>query len=198
MGTSSEVVRVRRLPDSDADGRKSLGMSLFLLSSTMAFGGLLLLYGILRADAPNWPPPGGRVLPLGLASAATAAIAGSSAALHLGYRALLRARAPLLLPWLLAAICLGLLFVALEIALWLQLWGAGFVLGNRHAGAFYTLTSFHFAHVAIALGLLAWLVPGALRQRYHARENVRVRLVGRFWHFLGINWLLLFAAFFLW
>jgi heme/copper-type cytochrome/quinol oxidase subunit 3 len=198
MGTGSQLAQVQRLPDTDADGRKSLGMTCLLLSSTMAFGGLLVLYGLLRRDAPEWPPPGGRVLPLGLASAASLAIACSSIALHTGVRAVVRARPRQLLPALVATLALGAAFLALELVLWLQLWGSGFVFGNRHAGAFYTLTGFHFAHVLLALGLLLWLVPGARRERYHANDHVRVRLVARFWHFLGINWALLFLAFFVW
>lgn len=200
MGTASDLGHVRRLPDTDADGRKSLGMTFLLLSSTMAFGGLLVLYGLVRRDAPAWPPPGGRVLPVELAAAASASIAASSLALHAGVRAVLRPVARLLLPWLLAAIALGLAFLGLEVALWLELWKGGFVLGaaGRQASLFYVLTGFHFAHVAVALGLLAWLVPGARRERYHANDNVRVRLVARLWHFLGVNWALLFLAFFVW
>ena len=200
MAMASEKGHVRRLPDTDADGRKSLGMTFFLLSSTMAFGGLLVLYGLLRRDAPAWPPPGGRMLPLGLAAAATASITVSSMTLHAGVRAVLRPRARLLFPWLIATLALGLTFVALELALWLDLGSGGFVpgAGNRQAGIFYVLTGFHFAHVLTAVALLLWLVPGARRERYHANDSVRVRLVARFWHFLGINWALLFVAFFVW
>ncbi len=198
MRTGTQLAQVHRLPDTDADGRKSLGMTFVLLSLTMAFGGLLVLYGLLRRDAPSWPPPGGRVLPLGLASAATIVIACSSIALQAGVRGVVRARPQRLLPALVVAGTLGAAFVALEVALWLQLWNSGFVFGNRQTGAFYVLTGYHFAHVVLALGLLLWLVPGAMRERYHANDHVRVRLVARFWHFLGLNWALLFLAFFVW
>jgi len=183
---------VQRLPDSDVDGRRSMGMTLFLVSSTMMFGGLLLLHALLRRDAAAWPRPD--AVPLALA--ATAAIAASSATLEAGVRAVLRARPRHLPRWLFATIALGLAFLAIEVCIWIHLWRGGFVPGSPPSGTFYFLTTFHFAHVVIAIGLLAWLVPGALHERYHANEHVRVRLVARFWHFLGINWALLFLALF--
>lgn len=189
--------KVRRLPDTDADGRDSLGMSIFLLSSTMSFGGLLILYANLRGDAA-WPPSAGAGATLALAIAATLVIAISSVALHGGVQAVVHAR-PRALPRCLAfTIALGVAFLALEVLIWLRLWHGGFALGTAQAGVFYALTGFHFLHVIVALGLLVWLVPGALRERYHARNHVRVRLVARFWHFLGVNWLLIAAALFLW
>jgi len=188
------TAKVTRLPDTDADGRKSLGMSFFLLSSTMSFGGLLVLYGNLRRDAPAWDAE----LPLGLAAAATLVIVLSSLTLHAGVRAVLLARPRLLPRWLLATVALGLAFLALEVLLWRRLWSTGFALGTAQAGVFYALTGFHFVHVGVAIALLLWLVPGALRERYHARNHVRVRLIARFWHFLGINWLLIVAALLLW
>jgi heme/copper-type cytochrome/quinol oxidase subunit 3 len=186
--------KVRRLPDSDVDGRKSFGMSLVLLASTMTFGGLLVLYALLRHEAPAWTTPTGASLAL----VATGAIAASSATLHLGVRALLHARPRALPRCLVATIVLGLAFLAIEIRLWLDLWEAGFVFGTLEAGTFYLLTGFHFVHVLLAVSLVSWLVPGALRERYHARNHVRVRLIARFWHFLGINWALLYVALFLW
>ena len=183
----------RRLPHTDANGIRSLGMNFFLASSTMMFGALLLLYALLRKGAVTWERPGG----IALAAAATAAIATSSAVLHQGVQALLRARPHLLPSRLLATICLGVAFLAIEVLLWRQLWLDGYVTGNPQAGTFYVLTVFHFLHVAIAIGLLIWLLPGSLQRRYHANDHVRVRLVARFWHFLGVNWLLLFVALFL-
>lgn len=183
----------RRLPHTDADGVRSFGMNVFLASSTMMFGALLVLYALLRTGAAHWPRPGG----MGLAVAATCAIATSSLVLHRGVQAVLAARQRLLSGRLLATIALGLAFLAIEIVLWRSLWRAGYVAGNPHAGTFYVLTIFHFVHVAVAIGLLSWLVPGALRGRYHANDHVRVRLVARFWHFLGFNWMLLFCSLFL-
>lgn len=167
-------------------------MTLFLLSSTMAFGALLLIHGLLKHGAATWPR-----LPAGLAAMATATIAASSIALHLGVRNVLLARPQRLLRWLCAALLLGGGFLVVEVILWTALWRGGLVIGNPPGGTFYAITGFHGLHVTVALGLLVSLVPGALHSRYHANDHVRVRLIARFWHFLGIHWLLIFGALFL-
>lgn len=187
---------IRRLPDTDPDGRKSFGMNLFLFSSTMMFGGLLLLYWMLRRGAPLWPPAGRTQLPLALPALATVVIASSSFVLDRGVRAVVGARPRELLGPLCLTIGLGLLFVALEITLWFQVWAAGIEANEPFGSTFYLITSFHAFHVVIALGLLVWLLVGAVHTRYHGNDHVRVRLVARFWHFLGINWALIFLLLF--
>lgn len=191
-----DLAEIRRLPDTDPDGRKSFGMNLFLLSSTMMFGGLLLLYGMLRKGAPLWPPEGATHLPLLLPALATVVILGSSLVLERGVRAVVRARPRQLIAPLCGTILLGLLFVALELRLWTQVWARGLAANEPFGSTFYLITSFHGLHVVIAIGLLLWLLRGAVHTRYHGNDHVRVRLVARFWHFLGVNWALIFVLLF--
>lgn len=184
---------VRKLPHTDEQGIRSLGMTCFLLASTMAFGGMLVLHLALGGR----PPPHADPLPFRLAAVATGLLLLSSAVLHRGVRSVLRARPRKLLPALVATLGLGLLFLAVELVIWRSLWRDGYAFGVGRAGSFYAVTCFHFVHVAVALGLLVWLLPGAAAGRYHGRAHVRVRLVARFWHFLGIHWLLIVWALFL-
>lgn len=187
---------VSRLPQGDREGTTSLATTLLLASSAMMFGGLVLLFLILRADAPRWPPSGIRDVPRLLPTAATAAIFASSLTMELGVRALRRARLRDLSRWLLGTLALGAVFVALQATLWTLLLVEGFTSRNPYGGMFYVMTGFHCLHVAIALALLAWLIHGVRRGRHHGRDTVAVRMVGRFWHFLGAGWGLIYLALF--
>lgn len=78
-------------------------------------------------------------------------------------------------------------FVASQLWSWQALADARISLtGNPAASFFYLLTAMHGLHVAG--GLIAWL-------RALARPNAeRIALLARYWHFLLVLWLVLFAA----
>lgn len=184
------------LPDGDREGTRSLGTTLMLVASAMMFAALILLYLLLRAEAPSWPPAASRALPRGLASLATGILLASSLSFELGARDLRRARLDRLPGWIGATLALGVAFFFLIAWLWLELIGAGFQSRNPHGGLFYVITALHGAHLLSALGLMGWLLRGARRRRFHGRRGVPVRLVGRFWHFLGAAWLLIYLTLF--
>lgn len=184
------------LPDGDPGGIRAFGTTLVIVASAMMFAGLVLLYVILRVEAPSWPPPGSSALPILLPSLATLVIALSSLTMELGVRSVRRARPWALPRWLAATFSLGLAFLILVIWLWVGLVAAGFSSRNPHGGLFYVMTAFHGLHVLVAMGLLGWLYLGAKRGRHHGRDTVAVRMVGRFWHFLGLGWLSIFLALF--
>jgi cytochrome c oxidase subunit 3 len=85
-----------------------------------------------------------------------------------------------------AGVC-AIAFVASQFWAWQALADARVSFtGNPAASFFYVLTAMHGLHVAG--GLIAWV--GALGSP--ARE--RVALLARYWHFLLVLWLVLFAA----
>lgn len=188
---------VRRLPDDDRDGRLTLGMAFFLASWGMMFGGLLVAYGILRADAPEWPPDGAPRLPLGLPVLATGILATSSVTMERAVRSVRSARLAGLRSGLVLTIVLGAVFLALQSAAWSELWSRGLRAEGRYGGTFYVITWFHAAHVVVGLGLLFWLLAGASRGRWTTRSLAPVRLTAMFWHFLGASWAVIFLGVYL-
>jgi cytochrome c oxidase subunit 3 len=85
-----------------------------------------------------------------------------------------------------AALC-AVAFVACQLWAWQALADARISFaGNPAASFFYLLTAMHGLHVAG--GLVAWLRV----QRQPGPE--RVALLARYWHFLLLLWLVLFAA----
>ncbi len=85
-------------------------------------------------------------------------------------------------------------FVYGQVFVWQQLLGMGFQLYlNPAAAFFYVLTGLHAMH--ILGGLFVWLRAGVRLFSGCQPEEIRmsVELCARYWHFLLILWLLLFA-----
>jgi cytochrome c oxidase subunit 3 len=175
-----------------------VGMAIFLASWAMMFAALFFGYGLLRAKAASWPPPGVPRLPVGLPLLNTGVLAASSAALLVGVWRARHGKATLLAPALLAALLLGGTFLALQTELWTEVRASGLVIGSgQYASVFYSLTWVHAAHVAVGLLALAYLSVQALRGTYSPERHLPVRLWAMYWHFVGLVWLLLFLFVFL-
>lgn len=183
-----------RLPDGDPDGTRSLGTSLMLVASAMMFGALLLLHFLLRRDGAGWP--GGPPLPRGVATLATGILLASSLTMEFATRSVRGARLDRLPTWVGSTLAMGVIFVALVLWLWFEWTSGGHGASGPRSRLFYVITAVHGAHLLTALGLLIWLLRGARKQRFHGRSAVAVRLVGRFWHFLGAAWLLIYLRLF--
>ena len=175
-----------------------VGMLVFLASWAMLFGSLFFAYALVRARAPVWPPVGDPRLPLVLPAVNTAVIALSSFALQSALRSLRRGRLRPVAGALALAAGLGALFLALQLAVWVRVYGEGLVpSGGPYGSVFYALTSFHALHVLVGLVALAWLAVRASRGAYGAMRHVGVRLWAMYWHFVGAIWLVLYATFYL-
>lgn len=198
-----EVLPLR--PSADREEVTSfVGMVVFLASWAMLFGALLFAYGYLRTHARSWPPAGLPPLPLLPGLANTGVLALSSAALHAGLGALRRGRQERVMPAVLGAVGLGLVFVAGQVLLWRGLGAAGLALGGTgpYGSVFYALTGLHALHVAVGLwGLfgVAWRVRAGAGVQGGALTPARhgpFRLWAMYWHFVGVVWLVLFVTVF--
>jgi len=173
-------------------------MVIFLGSWAMMFASIFFAYGMVRARAPVWPPPGMPPFPVLLPAINTVVLALSSVTMQLGLRRVRGGKAPELRWWLLGTIALGLLFVALQLQLWRSVWRGGLRVDSGIDGSvLYGLTWFHALHVVCGLGVLGWLLAGALRNTYSVRHHAPVRLAAMFWHFVDVVWVLMFLTVFL-
>ena len=192
----SNVVALR--PRARHDFTQSLGMLVALGSWSMMFGALFFMYFGMRARAPMWPPVGAPHLPVALPAANTLVLALSSLALHRGVAALAAGRRRALVPWLGAAMVLGLAFVGLQIVVWRSLWLAGLLPSSGPYGSlFYGLTALHAVHVAGGLLVLFVVLVRALLGTYTEHNVIRVKLAAMFWHFVDAVWLLMFVSLYL-
>ena len=180
-------------PGREEHTTNSVGMILALVSFTMMFGGLFYSYGLLRIRAVSWPPPGLPEMPLVLPSVITLMLAGSAIALELARKRLQRGEIEAFQRLTMTSIVLGVLFIALQASVWVDLWNAGLNLSAGPYGSmFYFLTAFHALHVVAGLGILGWMYVASPRATSPVLRNSRAQLSACFWHFVGAVWLIIF------
>ena len=200
MSTVADILPVGKVikypsPNERRDWNAFLGMTIFLASWLMLFGGIFLTYGALRAKADVWPPLDVPPLPLGFPALNTAVIFLSSLALQNGLNGIRAGKAHLLQWGLPIAAVLGTLFVVLQTVVWLDLWEQGLQFTSGPYGSvFYVITTFHAAHVVIGLGALLWLSIQSWRGMYTPARYLSIRLWAMYWHFVGGVWGFIFVT----
>jgi cytochrome c oxidase subunit 3 len=174
----------------NADVNAYVGMIVFLGTWVMLFAALFFAYGVVRVQAPSWPPPTEPPLPRGVPGLNTLVLIASSLVLRRGIAAGEGRRMGRALA---AAIGLGSVFLAVQIATWTVMAGRGLVPSSGIYGSvFFALTGFHALHVAV--GLLALTVV-AVRARTPSNRALRaVRITALFWDFIAVVWVLMYLA----
>jgi hypothetical protein len=64
-------------------------------------------------------------------------------------------------------------------------------------GTYFLLTGLHGIHVVVGLGILTWLLIGAMRGRYDTGHYTAVEMGGRYWHLVDLIWIFLFPLLYL-
>jgi cytochrome c oxidase subunit 3 len=193
----AKVVRYRP-QHAESEWTARLGMIVFLGSWGMMFGSLFFAYGIVRSRSPVWPPPDLPRPPLLVPAVATAVLGASSWLLKRALASIGRDRIRGGAAGIGGAAALGVLFLALQVSVWVALYERGLSLDSgSYASVFYALTCFHGLHVAVGLIALTWLFYRALVGRYNAARHLPVRLWAMYWHFVGVVWGAMFVAVYL-
>lgn len=99
------------------------------------------------------------------------------------------------LPWLLATLLFGGLFLAGQMQAWqqLNLEGIPFHSDSSSGHAFYIMTYAHAAHLTFGLIALIIAVVGLFRFRKIESRQIMVDCVGWYWHSMGALWICLFV-----
>jgi cytochrome c oxidase subunit 3 len=98
------------------------------------------------------------------------------------------------LPWLLATLVLGGLFLAGQMIAWHQLsaLGAPFQAGSASSHSFYIITYAHALHLAAGVAALIAAIVGLFAFRTIENRQIMVDSVSWYWHSMGVLWLALF------
>jgi cytochrome c oxidase subunit III len=170
--------------------QNSVAMTVTLISFGMLFASLFLGYFLVRFNAPVWPPVEIENLPKLLPFLSTLVMGLSSFSYSRFEKGTDKK-----LPWF-ATVALGILFLILQIYLWRELAHSGILVSNGNVPSMvYAFTWLHAGHIVIALGLVAWL-GFYIFKRPMALTEGKLTNVGKFWHFLGIIWLLMYLMLF--
>jgi heme/copper-type cytochrome/quinol oxidase subunit 3 len=100
--------------------------------------------------------------------------------------------------WILTTALLGSTFIAGQVYEFTAFYreGLGFTT-NIFGSAFYTLTGFHGVHVTVGIVMLLSLFVLSVRGRLSASRAEAVEIVGLYWHFVDIVWILIFTIVYL-
>ena len=185
---------------------KKLGMWVFLLSEVMFFTSLIGTYVILRFAHPDhWTDPG-VILNVPLTAGNTFLLICSSVTMVKAFAAIQQGNQKGLQMWLLATVLIGASFVGVQAYEYIVLSGEGFVPmldsydvegGPLYGATFYAMTGFHGAHVSIGVLCLIFVWVRSLRGDYTQESLEGVEVIGLYWHFVDLVWILLFTIVYL-
>ncbi len=100
--------------------------------------------------------------------------------------------------WLTTTAMLGSIFIGGQVYEFTAFYREGLSFtGNLWGSAFYTLTGFHGIHVTVGILMLLALLVVAQRGNLNQDRAETVELVGLYWHFVDIVWVLIFTIVYL-
>lgn len=100
--------------------------------------------------------------------------------------------------WLATTALLGSLFIGGQVYEFTAFYREGLTFTNNLFGsAFFTLTGFHGVHVSGGILMLVSLLFLSFRGKLNADRAETVELVGLYWHFVDVVWVLIFTIVYL-
>jgi len=175
-----------------------LGMWVFLASECLLFGGLITTYLLYKTPVAGEGPSPKQVYDLGFTSVSSFLLLMSSLTMVLAVAAIERGDHHRLRTWLAATALLGSTFVAGQVYEFTAFVheGMGYTT-SRSSSAFYTLTGFHGVHVTVGIIMLVSLLILSLRGKLPEHRAETVEVVGLYWHFVDVVWIVIFGVVYL-
>ncbi|HWP38261.1 MAG TPA: heme-copper oxidase subunit III [Gemmatimonadales bacterium] len=204
---------------------EKLGMWVFLASEVMFFTALIGSYIILRFGNPShWAAPG-EILNVPVTAVNTFLLICSSVTMVKAFAAAQDGDQKWLKNWLLATTLIGATFVGVQVYEYLQLAHHGFLPGGYVEGSelaeaaaageafkggpplpasvalygatFFTMTGFHGFHVTMGVICMSFVTFKAFRGAYSVTDHRGVEVIGLYWHFVDLVWIILFTIVYL-
>ncbi len=176
---------------------RKLLMWVFLGSDCLFFGALIATYMVYRGQSLAGPYPID-IINVPVTTISTFVLLMSSFAMVQALAATHADNKRAIVGWLVATAVLGSIFIGFQIVEFNTFKNEGLTLGGNLFGAtFFTLTGFHGAHVT--LGII-WLVAMAIvanKGRVGPNSALDIELLGLYWHFVDIVWIVIFTLLYL-
>ncbi len=188
---------------------EKLGMWLFLGSECLLFGGLISTYLLYKnrpgtvilkvaakGGAVGSPIKINRLFDIPFTSVSSFVLLASSLTMVFAVLAASRDEIDKLRLWLGATAALGAVFIGGQVYEFTSFVkeGLGFT-SNVSSSAFFTLTGFHGVHVTIGIIMLLSCIALTFRARKPSAEAIEI--VGLYWHFVDVIWILIFTVVYL-
>jgi cytochrome c oxidase subunit 3/cytochrome o ubiquinol oxidase subunit 3 len=174
-----------------------LAMWLFLASECLLFGALITTYVLYRGASTTGPYPSD-VFDIGYTSVSSFVLLASSVTMVLSLDAAQSRDMQRMRVWLLATAFLGLTFVGGQVYEFTAFYREGLsIKTNLFGTTFYVLTGFHGVHVTVGILMLLSLVGLSWTERLPDDPAFPVEMVGLYWHFVDIVWIVIFTVVYL-
>jgi heme/copper-type cytochrome/quinol oxidase subunit 3 len=197
---------------------EKLGIWIFLGSEVMFFAALIGSYIILRFGSPEqWSVPGA-ILNVPVTALNTFLLICSSVTMVKAFAAIQDGDQRRLKMYLLATVVMGAAFVGVQAYEYTGLVHEGFLPSGYAAGSelaqhaadgelpasigiygssFYTMTGFHGFHVTMGVVCMTFVTWKAFRGKYTKEDHRGVEVIGLYWHFVDLVWIILFTIVYL-
>lgn len=195
----TDTAHVAHAHESTGVDNRKLGMWLFLSSEFLFFGALITTY-MLYSHRPGFDIYPAQIYDIPFTSVSSFVLLMSSLTMVLAHNALSRHDQAQARTWLFATAALGSVFLAGQVFEFTE-----FVVhydmrltSNPVASAFFVLTGFHGLHVALGVLMLLslWGISRA-KGSLSERQGMNLELVGLYWHFVDIIWIVIFTVVYL-
>ncbi|MHB8466096.1 MAG: cytochrome c oxidase subunit 3 [Acidimicrobiales bacterium] len=169
----------------------------FLGSECLLFGALISTYILYRHRSVQGPTPH-LLYDIPFTSVSSFVLLMSSLSMVLALAAIQRGDERRLRVWLATTATLGAVFISGQIYEFTSFIRRGMTIKtNVTSGAFYVLTGFHGVHVTIGIIMLLSLVNLSVRGKIPKARSEIVEIVGLYWHFVDIVWIIIFTVVYL-
>jgi heme/copper-type cytochrome/quinol oxidase subunit 3 len=175
-----------------------LAMWTFLGSECLLFGGLISTFLLYKHNNLGGGPIPHDLYDIELTSISSFVLLMSSLTMVLAVSAIQRGDQVRMRLWLITTAVLGTVFISGQVFEFQKFVteGMGFTT-NAASSAFFTLTGFHGVHVTLGIVMLLSTVTLSLRGRIPQSRAESVEIVGLYWHFVDVVWVLIFTIVYL-
>jgi heme/copper-type cytochrome/quinol oxidase subunit 3 len=197
MATQEAAIHAEEHHTSTGLDNVKMAMWAFLGSECLFFGSLITTYLLYRNESGGGPGPAD-VYDIPYTSVSSFVLLMSSLTMVLALSAIQHGNHPAMRVWLLATAFLGMTFIGGQIFEFTTFYEEGLALSTSPFGsAFFVLTGFHGAHVTIGILMLLSLVGMNLTGHLETADARKVEMVGLYWHFVDIVWIIIFTVVYL-
>jgi heme/copper-type cytochrome/quinol oxidase subunit 3 len=176
---------------------RRVAMWVFLGSECLFFGTLISTFLLYRTRIGEGPGAAD-IFDIPFTSISSFILLMSSLTMVLAHHAAGRRDWRRMRVWLLATALLGMTFLAGQVFEFTVFVDHGLTVSTSPFGAsFFTLTSFHGGHVAIGVLMLLAVAMQSFSGRLKEGQGFDIELVGLYWHFVDIVWIVIFTVVYL-
>ena len=176
---------------------RKIAMWAFLGSECLFFGSLITTFLVYRTRTGDGPSAAD-LFDIPFTSVSSFILLMSSLTMVLAHHSATRKDWRQMRVWLVATALLGMVFLSGQVFEFTEFVHEGLTVTTSPFGSsFFVLTGFHGAHVAIGVLLLLTTAFHSYSGRLRQGEGMNVEMIGLYWHFVDIVWIVIFTVVYL-